>query len=158
MHLFTKRCFCREQDVPFRAEARFDEHAVANVFCPRCSDRAPGEALMVAVVGIPGWSGIYGIDWNQDSLREKDPSFKDTEAYFTRLSARGVSFGFLPKGRADAYATALGILDALPTDALPPGRAGRVAATEDGSSAPARRRATTRGKKPRGGKPRGLNR
>ncbi len=159
MHLFAKHCYCRQVDVPFRADARFDEHAVANVFCPKCSGRAPSEALIVAVVGIPGWSGIYGIDWNQDSLRERDPAFKDTEAYFTRLFEKGgVAFGFLPKGRAASAATVLGVLGSLPSDALPPGRTGRVIAAEETVASPSRKRAMTRGAKPRTGKPRGLNR
>lgn len=144
--------------VPFRSSEAFDEHAIANVFCPVCSDRAPSEAFMVAVTGVPGWSGVYGIDWNQSYLRERAPGFRDTFAYYRKLFEKGdVSFGFLPKVGAGRAFDVLGIKGSLPSEADPAGRAGRVIADESagwwnprGASAGSGRNAKVR--------PRGLGR
>jgi hypothetical protein len=121
--------------IPFRSTERFDDHAIARVFCPICADRAPAEGFLVVVTGVPGWSGIYAIDWNQDFLEEKDPSFRDSEPYYRKLfSSGGVAFGFLPAKHADRSYDFLGIKERLPSDILPRGRAGRImvedAATE----------------------------
>jgi hypothetical protein len=157
MHIFSKNCYCRSYTVPFRSTEKFDEHAIANVFCPICSDRAPGEAFMVAVTGVPGWCGIYGIDWNQRFLEERDALFADSEAYYKNLfSSGGVTFGFLPAASSARAYDALGIREALPSDELPPDRAGRLEKNEECSKISSSRqcgrsiRATRR-------RPRGLN-
>lgn len=97
MHVFSRHCFCKKQTIPFRSSTPYDEHAFANIFCPRCSDRAPEDALMLEVIGVPDWSGVYGVDWNRSFLEEKDVGFKNTEKYFSKLFSSGsVCFGFLP--------------------------------------------------------------
>jgi hypothetical protein len=72
---------------------------------------------MVAVTGVPGWSGIYAIDWNQYYLRETDSRFKDTERYYTKLFSSGtLSFGFLPKKFSERAYDILGVKDHLPSE------------------------------------------
>ncbi|TAL19397.1 hypothetical protein EPN90_03560 [Patescibacteria group bacterium] len=135
MHIFSKHCYCRRQIIPFRSTEHFDEHAVARVFCPDCAERAPGEAFEVAVAGIPGWSGVYAIDWNQSFLEEKDPDFRDSENYYKKLFSSGdVTFGFLPKNKPEFFYTLFGISERLPSKTLPPGRAGRTLAEEEATA------------------------
>lgn len=106
--------------MPFWSRAPFDEHAVAQVFCPHCANQAPPEALDVAVTGIPGWSGIYAIDWNQAALAERDPKFRDAPAYYERVFDRGlVTFGFLPRSHAERAYTILGIRGFVPSERAP---------------------------------------
>ncbi len=126
MHIFSKHCFCRSRLIPFRSEANLDEHAVANVFCPHCSDRAPAEGFMVAVTGIPGWSGIYAIDWNQQYLRESDMRFKDTERYYRKLFSSGaLAFGFLPQKFVERAYDILGVKEHLPSEVFVSGETGK---------------------------------
>ena len=120
MHGFTKRCHCGSRSVPFWARTPFDEHAVAQVFCPHCANQAPPEALDVVVTAIPGWSGVYAIDWNQTALANHDPAFKDKPAYYEKLFTKGlVTFGFLPRSRADRAYMLLGIRGFLPSEPAP---------------------------------------
>lgn len=120
MHGFTKRCYCGSRTIPFWARAPFDEHAVAQVFCPHCANQAPPEALDVVVTAIPGWSGVYAIDWNQAALVGLDPAFRDKPAYYEKLFTKGlVTFGFLPRTRADRAYTVLGIRGFVPSEPAP---------------------------------------
>ena len=122
MRVFKKTCFGHTREIPFRSSADFDEHAVAQVFCSLCSDRAPGEALSVAVTGVPGWSGVYAIDWNQGYLEHADPKFRDREPYYSELFRSGrCSFGFLPREHAERSYTVLGIREGTPSEVLPAG-------------------------------------
>lgn len=99
MHVFTKLCFCHTQNVPFRSTRDFDDHVIAKVFCPKCADRAPAEALLLRVAGTHGHDGVYGIEWNQGYLLEKDPAFEDEEAYYKKLvESGGVVPNFVPEG------------------------------------------------------------
>ena len=102
LHIFFKSCVCGSKHIPFRSEGSLDDHVVTSVFCPLCSHRAPAKGLVVAVTGVPGWSGTYAIRWNHDLLEERDPRFKNHERYYGKLFTTGrVSFGFLPRLHAD---------------------------------------------------------
>lgn len=157
MHIFSKHCYCRSRVIPFRSAERFDEHSVARVFCPECSDRSPAEAFTVAVAHVPGWSGIYAIDWNQSYLEEKDPSFRDSESYYRKLFiSGGVTFGFLPRHQPKDFYTLEGIRERLPSQTLPKGRAGRVLAEEEATAHVHRH--PLRGSRERKRRPRGWGR
>ncbi|TAK05275.1 hypothetical protein EPO33_04895 [Patescibacteria group bacterium] len=120
MHGFTKRCHCGSRTIPFWARAPFDEHAVAQVFCPHCVNQAPPEALDVAVTGVHGWSGVYAIDWNQAALHDRDAKFRDAPAYYEKLFKKDlVTFGFLPRIRAEGAYTLLGIRGFVPSESAP---------------------------------------
>lgn len=127
MHGFSKRCHCGTRSVPFWSRGDLDEHAVAQVFCPHCVDRAPEEVLDVVVTGIQGWSGVYAIDWNQAYLAETDPAFRDTERYYRELFGSGqATFGFLPRIHADRAYTVLGLRRHPASAAAPPGKSHQV--------------------------------
>lgn len=120
MHGFQKRCHCGSRTVPFWARAPFDEHVVAQVFCPHCANQAPPEALDVVVTAVPGWSGVYAIDWNQAALQDHDSAFRDAPAYYSKLFDKGfVTFGFLPRVRAGRAYTILGIRGFVPGERAP---------------------------------------
>ena len=109
MHVFTKTCFCQKQSVPFRSTRDFDAHAVSKVFCPACVDQCPGECLLLRVSGTHGRDGVYGIEWNQGYLLEKDHAFQDEEEYYKKLvESGGVMFNFVPES-ANRSVVAIGI-------------------------------------------------
>ncbi len=120
MHGLALRCHCGMKQVPFWIRVPFDEHVIAQVFCPHCANQAPPEALDVVVTAVPGWSGVYAIDWNQAALAEQDPKFSDTPAYYAKLFESGlVTFGFLPRTAADRSYMVLGIRGFTPSEKDP---------------------------------------
>ncbi len=116
MNVFTKLCFCHSQNVPFRSSRDFDAHVIARVYCPTCVDRSPAEALLLRVSGTHGRDGVYGIDWNQGYLLEKDPGFRDEEPYYKSLvESGGVVSNFVPEGALRSVSV-IGIKAYLPAE------------------------------------------
>jgi len=110
-------------------------------------DRSPAEALLLRVSGTHGRDGVYGIDWNQGYLLEKDVAFQDEESYYKKLvESGGVVPNFVPPG-ADRSVTVIGIKAYLPSETAPDGKtAALLDGPRRGRGRP--RKADKAGKKP----------
>lgn len=105
MSKFTVTCFCKKTDIKFYSPANYGGDIIARVYCPLCSDRAPEEALMIRVDGVPRHNGLYGIDWNQGTLKYLDPSFKDLEDWYRNFfGKKKLIFDFInPRSKKPQY-------------------------------------------------------
>ncbi|KKU13206.1 MAG: hypothetical protein UX17_C0024G0002 [Parcubacteria group bacterium GW2011_GWC2_45_7] len=110
MTRFTITCFCKRTNIKFRSPANFGAEIIARVYCPRCSDRAPCEALLIHVEGVPGKIGIYAIDWNQGALQYLDPKFHNHEHWYENFfGKRKLIFNFIPEKTKGSLYTVHGL-------------------------------------------------
>lgn len=109
MHIFSKTCHCHKRRIPFRSAADFESHAVRAVYCPSCEKEAPDEAVRVAVMAVPGWTGHYAIHLDHDSITHTDATYRPTTRAVHALIEKGkLSFGFLPRVQANRSFVVLG--------------------------------------------------
>ncbi|MDO8505781.1 MAG: hypothetical protein Q7S48_04355 [bacterium] len=79
MTRFTITCFCKRQNIKFRSPENYNAEIISRVYCPKCSDRANKDALMIDVDGVYGNEGVYAIFWNTKILETINPDYLSRE-------------------------------------------------------------------------------
>ncbi|NIP32979.1 hypothetical protein GWN26_07550 [Candidatus Saccharibacteria bacterium] len=83
------KCFCKKTTAEFRLVKGFTRNVVDVLWCPFCSDRASGNALMINVTDVPELVGVWAIKYNQVVLKEADPKFRNQDDYYIGLFKSG---------------------------------------------------------------------
>ena len=76
-------CFCKTHTLDFHSD--FGADVVDGLYCPKCSDRAPKDAVMFELCEPGELAGIWGVRYNTAELTRLDPHFSDSENYFLGL-------------------------------------------------------------------------
>lgn len=81
-------CYCTKQTLEFKSE--FEGDTVTKIYCPTCSSRAPGNAVMFQLCEPGEYFGMWGVEYNKAELEKFDNHFRDTDDYYTSLLISGV--------------------------------------------------------------------
>lgn len=104
MTRFTITCFCRKTNLKFRSLANYSAEIITRLYCPKCVDRAPEEALLIRVFKTPKNDGLYALDWNQGVLKYLDPKFRDQESWYANFfGKKKLIFDFLPNKKPERF-------------------------------------------------------
>jgi len=80
-------CLCAERQLDFRSD--FDGDVVTRIFCPRCVDRAPADAVIFDLCEPGQYAGTWAVQYNAGELKRLDPAFRPAEDYFLSLLISG---------------------------------------------------------------------
>ena len=76
MTRFTITCACKKNNIKFRSPENYSAEIISRVYCPKCSNRAGNDALIIDVEGVHGNDGTYAIDLNATMLETINPEYR----------------------------------------------------------------------------------
>ena len=97
MKKFIRKCYCQEGGMEFRCQNNFDATSIDILYCPRCSEYAAPDALLINIIKAFDIDlGIWGIKFNKEVLKVQDKNFRDSADYFCDLFVSGkIIFDFI---------------------------------------------------------------
>lgn len=72
----------------FRSD--FGENVVTALYCPKCTDRAPGNALIFDLCEPGEVAGTWAVEYNPGMLKHLDTNFHDDDGYYLSLLISGM--------------------------------------------------------------------